>query len=86
VLVLNLELCSLHFQETEGTGAGALVPGIRRRLRGEPGQRRTNRPGHRQLSRGEAFPETSHLITWRIGELGFDMHLSGEVPGRIGAL
>jgi predicted naringenin-chalcone synthase len=30
------------------------------------------------------IPETSHLITWRIGELGFDMHLSGQVPGEIG--
>jgi len=24
------------------------------------------------------------LITWRVGDLGFDMHLSGEVPGEIG--
>jgi predicted naringenin-chalcone synthase len=30
------------------------------------------------------IPETSHLITWRIGELGFDMQLSGLVPGEIG--
>jgi len=32
-----------------------------------------------------SIPATSHLITWRIGELGFDMHLSGQVPGEIGA-
>jgi predicted naringenin-chalcone synthase len=30
------------------------------------------------------IPQTSDLITWRIGGLGFDMHLSGEVPGKIG--
>ena len=28
-------------------------------------------------------PETSHLITWKIRELGFDMHLSGQVPTEI---
>ncbi len=26
---------------------------------------------------------TDHLITWRIGEQGFDMHLSGQVPGEL---
>ena len=30
------------------------------------------------------IPDTSHLITWRIGDLGFDMQLSGQVPGEIG--
>jgi predicted naringenin-chalcone synthase len=29
------------------------------------------------------LPESSHLITWRIGDGGFDMHLSGQVPGEI---
>ena len=29
------------------------------------------------------IPETSPLITWRIRELGFDMHLSGQVPGEL---
>jgi predicted naringenin-chalcone synthase len=26
---------------------------------------------------------TGELITWRIGEQGFDMHLSGQVPGKL---
>ena len=26
---------------------------------------------------------TSELITWRIGEQGFDMHLSGQIPGQL---
>ena len=26
---------------------------------------------------------TDQLITWRIGEQGFDMHLSGQVPGKL---
>jgi predicted naringenin-chalcone synthase len=29
------------------------------------------------------IPKTSHLITWRIRECGFDMHLSGKVPGEL---
>jgi predicted naringenin-chalcone synthase len=83
VLVMNLELCTLHFQEAHeleqvlsflvfADGCAASL------ISAEP--------------RGLAIdnflsvqiPETSHLITWRIGELGFDMHLSGEVPGEIG--
>jgi predicted naringenin-chalcone synthase len=83
VLVLNLELCSLHFQETAeleqvlsflvfADGCAASL------VSAEP--------------KGLAIdsflalniPSTSHLITWRIGELGFDMHLSGQVPGEIG--
>jgi predicted naringenin-chalcone synthase len=83
VLLLNLELCSLHFQETDqleqvlsflvfADGCAASL------VSAEP--------------RGLAIdsflalciPETSPLITWKIGALGFDMHLSGEVPGEIG--
>ncbi|MGD0938728.1 MAG: type III polyketide synthase [Terracidiphilus sp.] len=83
VLLLNLELCSLHFQETDHLEqvlsflvfadgcAAALVSG---------------QPGGLAIDSFLALciPETSPLITWRIGELGFDMYLSGEVPGKIG--
>jgi alpha-pyrone synthase len=31
------------------------------------------------------LPESDDLIRWTIGDEGFEMHLSGEVPGRIGA-
>ncbi len=31
-----------------------------------------------------ALPDSGELIQWVIGDTGFDMHLSGEVPGRIG--
>jgi predicted naringenin-chalcone synthase len=83
VLVLNLELCSLHFQETEelqqvlsflvfADGCAASL------VSAEP----TGLAIDSFLA--VSIPETSHLITWRIGELGFDMQLSGEVPGRIG--
>jgi alpha-pyrone synthase len=83
VLLLNLELCTLHFQETRsfeqilafllfGDGCAASLV--------------TAEPGGIALDRFRAFvmPGTSELITWNIGELGFDMVLSGRVPGAIG--
>ncbi len=30
-----------------------------------------------------SIPATNHLITWRIGEQGFDMQLSGKVPAEL---
>jgi alpha-pyrone synthase len=82
VLVLNLELCSLHFQETTeleqvlsfllfADGCSASL------VSAEP-----------QGLAMDSFlavglPDSSHLITWRIGDGGFDMHLSGQVPGEI---
>lgn len=83
ILVLNLELCSLHFQETQDLEqvlsflvfadgcAACLVSAM---------------PEGLAIDSFLAIniPVTSHLITWRIGELGFDMHLSGQVPGEIG--
>src|SRR3546814_15009097 len=29
------------------------------------------------------IPESAHLITWRVGDQGFEMHLSGGVPQRL---
>jgi predicted naringenin-chalcone synthase len=83
VLVLNLELCTLHFQETHdleqvlsfllfADGCAASLVSAR----------------HEGLAIDSFLalniPETSHLITWRVGDLGFDMHLSGQVPSEIG--
>lgn len=31
------------------------------------------------------LPDSEQLIQWHVGDTGFAMHLSGEVPGRIGA-
>jgi predicted naringenin-chalcone synthase len=38
-----------------------------------------------QSFRAATLPDTRDLITWRIGDQGFDMHLSGKVPPAIAA-
>ncbi len=82
VLVVNLELCTLHLQETQDLEqvlsflvfsdgcAASLVT--------------ADETGIALDSfRSVVIPETRELITWNIGELGFDMLLSGRVPGEI---
>ena len=82
VLVVNLELCTLHLQETAeietvlsfllfGDGAAAALV--------------TAEPHGLALGdfRAMIVPDSQSLITWKIGDQGFDMHLSGKVPGRI---
>lgn len=83
VLVLSLELCTLHMQETEdleqilsfllfADGCSAcLVSAEEKGLAIES-----------FLALG--VPGSGDLITWRIRELGFDMHLSGKVPAALG--
>jgi alpha-pyrone synthase len=85
VLVLNLELSTLHFHETQDLGevlsfllfadgcAAALV---------------SAQPPSQPALRLDSFqaieiPGTRELITWRVGDLGFEMVLSGQVPGEI---
>ena len=82
VLVMNLELCTLHMQETQdleqilsfllfADGCAASIVSAEQTGLG--------------IESFLAFriPATTELITWRIGELGFDMHLSGQVPAEI---
>lgn len=82
VLVVNLELCSLHLQEDWrvenlltfllfGDGAAACL------VSAEPGGLALDR----FLS--VTIPHTEPLITWDVGDTGFIMHLSGQVPGHI---
>lgn len=82
VLVVALELCTLHLQPTERLDsllamaqfadgcAAALVTG--------------DGPG---LELGDGLSltleDSQDLITWTIGDTGFAMELSGEVPGRL---
>jgi predicted naringenin-chalcone synthase len=82
VLLLNLELCTLHLQESQdieqilsfmvfADGCAASI------VSAEPHGLALDR-FHAVLA-----PETSALITWTIREQGFDMVLSGRVPGAI---
>ncbi len=82
VLVLNLELCTLHMQET---------PDLEQILSfllfadGCAASLVTSEPQGLAIDSFFAvhLPDTSHLITWRIRDVGFDMQLSGKVPAEI---
>lgn len=84
VLVVSLELCTLHMQETAqleqaltflvfGDGCAAAL------VSAEPHGLALD-SFHAVLA-----PEAADQITWSIRDLGFDMVLSGAVPGSIGA-
>lgn len=82
VLILSLELCTLHMQETQD------LEQILSFLLFADGCSATLVSANEEGLALDSFlavgiPETSHLITWRIRELGFDMQLSGKVPGEL---
>nr|WP_246350290.1 type III polyketide synthase [Sphingobium boeckii] len=83
VLVVTVELSTLHLQDERqiepllamlqfGDGAAAAIVSA----------------DAKGLAIGEGFaatlPDSDALIRWDVGDTGFAMHLSGEVPGRIG--
>ncbi|HYI40800.1 MAG TPA: type III polyketide synthase [Allosphingosinicella sp.] len=83
VLVVTVELSSLHLQYEQdverllaalqfGDGATASL------VTAEPHGFALSRPFAATL------PDSNALIRWRVGDHGFVMDLSGEVPGRIG--
>ncbi len=83
VLMLNLELCTLHFQETQDLeqvlsflvfADGAAASLITARAQGLA----------LDSFKAVMVPDTRELITWKIRGLGFDMLLSGQVPGHLG--
>lgn len=82
VLVVNLELCTLHLQETSDLEVilSALLFGD-----GCAASLVSAEPSGIALKdfRVAMIPDTRDLITWRIGNAGFEMTLSGEVPLQI---
>lgn len=82
VLVVSVELCTLHLQPTDRLESllamGQFADGAAAAIVTGKGT---------GLALGEGLSltlEDSHeLITWTIGDTGFAMELSGEVPGRL---
>ncbi|WP_020109793.1 type III polyketide synthase [Nocardia sp. 348MFTsu5.1] len=83
VLLVSVELCSVHLQKPKslesmlsflifGDGCAAAI--ISAEATG------LELDSFKQVM----VPETRDLITWRIGNAGFDMVLSGKVPGQLG--
>jgi alpha-pyrone synthase len=85
VLVVTVELSTLHLIDSNelepllamvqfADGAAAAIVGVE--------------PSGLALDRffATTLPDSHDLIRWTIGDAGFEMHLSGEVPGRISAL
>jgi len=83
VLVINLELCTLHLQESQDLGEvlSFLVFGD-----GCAASLISARPAGFELTgfRAIRLDGTADLITWDIGDQGFDMVLSGQVPLAVG--
>ena len=84
VLVVTVELSTLHLQYSSeiepllamlqfGDGAAAALV--------------TSEPRGFAISRlfAASIPDSSSLIRWTVGDSGFAMHLSGQVPAQIGA-
>lgn len=82
VLVVSVELCTLHFQRSSnlekilpmllfGDGAAAAIVSAR-----ESGIAM-------DAFRSAAIADSADAITWRIGDQGFDMGLDGQVPSLI---
>jgi predicted naringenin-chalcone synthase len=82
VLVVNLELCSLHLQETADVEAALALM-----LFGDGCAAALVTAEPVGIAIGDflsvILPDTAGLITWTIGDQGFLMYLSGQVPGRI---
>jgi predicted naringenin-chalcone synthase len=82
VLMINLELCSLHLQETQD-----IEKVLSFLLFGDGCAASLIRSGDKGFAldsfHAVSVPNTRDLIRWNIGDVGFDMELSGQVPGEL---
>lgn len=95
ILVCAVELCSLHYRmnwENEAMignalfadgSAAAVVVGANHPMASETNQ---SESGLSLAASGSVrIPDSEDQMTWRIGDFGFDMNLSGQVPVSIRA-
>jgi predicted naringenin-chalcone synthase len=84
VLVVCVELCSLHLQDT-----GEIEPLLAMLQFGDGAAAALVTADEHGFALDAPFattlPDSAGLIRWNITDQGFAMHLSGEVPGRIAA-
>jgi len=82
VVVVNVELCSLHLQQTEDVETALALL-----LFGDGCSAALVTSDRSGIALGDfrsiILPDSAGLITWTIGDHGFLMHLSGQVPARI---
>ncbi|MFN3726434.1 MAG: type III polyketide synthase [Allosphingosinicella sp.] len=84
VLVVTVELSSLHLQPM--TEPEPLLAGLQFGDGAAAALVTAEQKGFEMKAQFNAtLPESEALIGWTIGDTGFEMTLSGEVPGRIGA-
>lgn len=83
VLIVNLELCSLHLQQSDDPEQ---LMAFLQFADGCAASLITSEPYGLRLDRFKAavMPEARELIRWHVGDGGFQMVLSGEVPRAIG--
>lgn len=90
ILVCAVELCTLHHQygwdpqkivanSLFADGAAAVVG----RASTDNSSQRNSLPGRLVDNYSCVIPDTNDMMTWRIGDHGFEMTLSPEVPGVI---
>ncbi len=83
VLVITVELCTLHLQPDT-----ALEPILAMLLFGDGAAAALVSAEPTGLALSDPFattlPDSETLIGWTIGDMGFAMHLSGAVPAKIG--
>jgi predicted naringenin-chalcone synthase len=82
VLVVTVELSTLHMVDTHDVGS---LLAMLQFADGAAAAIVTAEPGGFAADRffATSLPDSADLIRWTIGDEGFVMHLSGEVPARI---
>jgi predicted naringenin-chalcone synthase len=82
VLVVNIELCTLHLQDTDD-----LETALSFLLFGDGCSAALVTADPLGIALGDfltaLIPDSDDMITWHVGDHGFRMHLSGRVPGMI---